>query len=314
MTSKKLACCQIILDLFIYISVTSLLFFILAFVPPVERSLLCEDVPSVSNPRLPDTVTPGYLIGLGLAIPLICMLLVETYNSIFHGRYKFDRLRSAKLCVPNVSKIWSLFLYGASLTIVITECLKVSVGRFRPHFITTCQPEELNCTSGQILDNITCTYNESDYKSLIMLRDARKSFPSGHASFGMYCAIFVILYIESRVQIRCSVFLKSLLQCIVLMAGLYCGVSRVSDNRHFPTDVLAGGVLGTLMAVWTVFCLSKHSRSQSILLPAEGGSPTTAAYKEPLPCHHDPEHMAEINKSMQRQFSRQQTQVDDNLL
>ena len=29
----------------------------------------------------------------------------------------------------------------------------------------------------------------------------------------------------------------------------YCGLTRVSDYKHHPTDVLAGGVLGSIVAV-----------------------------------------------------------------
>ena len=30
----------------------------------------------------------------------------------------------------------------------------------------------------------------------------------------------------------------------------YCALTRVSDYKHHPTDVLAGGLLGTVMAVF----------------------------------------------------------------
>ena len=35
----------------------------------------------------------------------------------------------------------------------------------------------------------------------------------------------------------------------MLIYAWYCALTRVSDYKHHPTDVLAGGVLGLTMAV-----------------------------------------------------------------
>ena len=37
---------------------------------------------------------------------------------------------------------------------------------------------------------------------------------------------------------------------ILLSYAWYCGLTRVSDYKHHPTDVLAGGLLGTAMALF----------------------------------------------------------------
>ena len=46
--------------------------------------------------------------------------------------------------------------------------------------------------------------------------------------------------------------LKILLMCISLLLSLLIGLSRISDNRHHPSDVLSGFVLGGLVAVGIV--------------------------------------------------------------
>jgi membrane-associated phospholipid phosphatase len=38
-----------------------------------------------------------------------------------------------------------------------------------------------------------------------------------------------------------------------LLSYSYClGITRITDNRHHPTDVLAGGVLGSVIAIVAV--------------------------------------------------------------
>ena len=34
--------------------------------------------------------------------------------------------------------------------------------------------------------------------------------------------------------------------------ALFCGLSRIKDNRHHPTDVLTGFAIGILVAIWIV--------------------------------------------------------------
>ena len=39
----------------------------------------------------------------------------------------------------------------------------------------------------------------------------------------------------------------------MLLYGWYCALTRVSDYKHHPTDVLSGAVLGTAMAALTFY-------------------------------------------------------------
>ena len=41
------------------------------------------------------------------------------------------------------------------------------------------------------------------------------------------------------------------IQLVMLGLALYCGYSRVLDQRHHPTDVMAGSVLGALVG-WAI--------------------------------------------------------------
>lgn len=60
---------------------------------------------------------------------------------------------------------------------------------------------------------------------------------------------FTVLYMEARIHFPHSKFLKFFLQLVVAQLGILCSLSRVSDYKHHWNDVLAGLLLGILIAV-----------------------------------------------------------------
>ena len=54
-----------------------------------------------------------------------------------------------------------------------------------------------------------------------------------------------------------SKLLKPLLQVVAVSLSLFVGWSRIADNKHFLTDVLAGFVLGAIFA-WFVVSLALY--------------------------------------------------------
>ncbi|NWI61716.1 PLPP3 phosphatase, partial [Chaetorhynchus papuensis] len=50
--------------------------------------------------------------------------------------------------------------------------------------------------------------------------------------------------------------LRPLLQFTLIMMAFYTGLSRVSDHKHHPSDVLAGFAQGALVAYCVVFYVS----------------------------------------------------------
>merc|ERR1712013_211467 len=79
--------------------------------------------------------------------------------------------------------------------------------------------------------------------------------PSGHASLsfcGLACLVFFFL---GRVKCKSSgrgkiLFIASFAP---LLLSSWCATSRVVDNYHHPSDVIAGAILGTVSA-----CISYH--------------------------------------------------------
>ena len=60
---------------------------------------------------------------------------------------------------------------------------------------------------------------------------------------------FVVLYVESRIRISKSRLLKPTIQLVAVAFALGLAYSRVSDYQHHWPDVVAGLVLGVIMAV-----------------------------------------------------------------
>lgn len=65
-------------------------------------------------------------------------------------------------------------------------------------------------------------------------------------------------YLQSRFTWRGARLLRPLLQFTLLMMAFYTGLSRVSDHKHHPTDVLAGFVQGALVAYCIVSAHKTH--------------------------------------------------------
>jgi phosphatidate phosphatase len=72
----------------------------------------------------------------------------------------------------------------------------------------------------------------------------------------MYTMLYLAFYLQSRFTWRGARLLRPLLQFTLLMMAFYTGLSRVSDHKHHPTDVLAGFVQGALVAYCIVFYVS----------------------------------------------------------
>lgn len=80
---------------------------------------------------------------------------------------------------------------------------------------------------------------------------------------------FTVLYAESRIHFPHSKFLKFFLQLVVAQLGILCSLSRVSDYKHHWSDVLAGLLLGIVIAVLifdrVVQMLQKDTKSRQLV-------------------------------------------------
>ncbi|XP_072297224.1 phospholipid phosphatase 3-like isoform X2 [Eucyclogobius newberryi] len=234
--------------------------------PPYQRGFFCGDG-SISLPYKSSTVSTKVLAAVGVSVPVVSIIIGESYRIYFlhEGSKSF-------VANPYVSALYKqvgVFIFGCAISQSFTDIAKVSVGRMRPHFLDVCKPDfsTINCSLGYITD-YQCQGPESK------VQEARKSFFSGHASFSMYTMLYLVFYLQSRFTWHGARLLRPLTQFTLIMMSFYTGMSRVSDHKHHPTDVLAGFIQGSLVAYCIVFYVSdlfkpKGRRSTVTPLPVK---------------------------------------------
>ncbi|XP_029285309.1 phospholipid phosphatase 3 isoform X2 [Cottoperca gobio] len=217
-------------------------------VRPYQRGFYCSDS-SLKYSYKKSTVSSSVLTSVGLTLPAVSIVIGECFR--IHQLHEGTKSFVGNPYVAALYKQMGVFLFGCAVSQSFTDIAKVSVGRMRPHFLDVCKPDfsTIDCSLGYIT-NYTCTGEESD------VQEARKSFFSGHASFSMFTMLYLAFYLQSRFSWRGARLLRPLLQFTLLMMAFYTGLSRVSDHKHHPTDVLAGFVQGALVAYCIVFYVS----------------------------------------------------------
>ena len=73
-----------------------------------------------------------------------------------------------------------------------------------------------------------------------------------YSNIAAYTMTVLVLYIEARMHFQDSRFLKMFLQLLAALLAILCSLSRVSDYKHHWSDVLAGMILGIIVAVIVV--------------------------------------------------------------
>lgn len=228
----------------------------------VDRGFFCNDE-SIRYPYTRHPAVPMWLLVVGsFFIPTISMLLGNLYERYYKKRPDCARKR-VTLCrksltiPPWLSRMlyhlrW--FLIGCLLTVVLTDVCKVTIGRLRPHFISICKPNftQFNCTDSLgypvYVTDFRCTGDDEKE-----IHDSHLSFPSGHSSFSTYSFVFLLLYLASVRTFYHRSALKLFLMVASFVLAVLTSVSRISDHRHHPTDVLAGMLIGAGVAVVIVY-------------------------------------------------------------
>ncbi|XP_048395242.1 phospholipid phosphatase 3 isoform X2 [Stegostoma tigrinum] len=219
-----------------------------AGISPYQRGFYCDD-DSIKYSYKKSVVPNLLLLAVGTLLPIACIISGECYRI----HYMKERSRSF-IRNPYVAALYKqvgCFIFGCAISQSFTDIAKVSVGRLRPHFLDICNPNftAINCSLGYIVE-FECRGNESK------VQEARKSFFSGHASFSLYTMLYLAFYLQARFTWRGGRLLRPLLQFTLVMMAFYTGLSRVSDHKHHPTDVLAGFVQGALVAYFIAFYVS----------------------------------------------------------
>lgn len=137
-----------------------------------------------------------------------------------------------------------------ALTVTITTIVKVTVGRPRPDLIDRCQPVpgSVNASPYGLVTDAICSVSPDSS----IVRDGFRSFPSGHASTSWAGFTYLSLYLAAKLHLfdRRGHAVTAWLCLTPLTAAALIAISRTMDYRHHATDVIAGAILGFVIAYW----------------------------------------------------------------
>ncbi|OQV14534.1 putative Phospholipid phosphatase 1 [Hypsibius exemplaris] len=247
-------------------------FLVVRYLGAYRRGFFCSDT-DIMYPYKDDTVPFSILAMTGCLVPLLVVFSGEFFRFTLSRSHYNDYETHYELCglkipafLSSAVRINALFAYGALICVSVTDITKYSVGRLRPHFLPVCANDldwaKIVCGNSTgntyITDPFCPAAKSTDPAVLARFEDSRLSFLSGHSSFSFYCAFFVIYYLETRLKWMNMRFFKAFFQSVVFMGAALCGASRVRDNKHHPTDVLAGSFLGFVVATVVVFVVGDY--------------------------------------------------------
>ncbi|XP_068607871.1 phospholipid phosphatase 2-like [Brachionichthys hirsutus] len=225
---------------------------------PYQRGIYCDDQ-SIRYPYRRDTISHGTMAAVTITCSIVIITTGEAYlvhTKRLHSNSQFNQYLSA------LYKVVGTFLFGAAVSQSLTDLAKFTIGRPRPNFLAVCAPVSCN---GYMLQ-INCTGSPHN------VTESRLSFYSGHSSFGMYCMLFLSLYIQARMQGKWTRLVRPTIQFFLVAFAVYVGFTRVSDYKHHFGDVLMGMLQGALIAVLTVRYVSDFFKQR----PAVCTQPDTA--------------------------------------
>lgn len=257
-----------------------------------RNGFFCND-PSIRYPLKPDTISTELLILINVIVSMSVIVVVEqivTHETrslqIFSTR---DQHWLPRLCKANhlwpirAIKVMLILTWYIMANTILTDVIKVTVGRLRPHFLAVCNP------------NVTCSSDDPTYYTNYECQqvttkdenDARLSFPSGHASMSATVMGFLMVYIQIRCNISGKIaLLKPILHLATVILAVWIAMTRVTDYQHHMNDVLAGFLIGTIIGILGGLHVTKGT-DMLFLSKGDLGESHVLLDKSNEPCSYD---------------------------
>ena len=143
-------------------------------------------------------------------------------------------------------------LYSLLTAAVFQVFIKWLIGGLRPHFLEVCQPAvpTFGTQTGRGFGNIMydrkiCTGNKR------AINDALESMPSGHTTAAFAGFVFLYLYLNAKLKVWSNfrpAYWKLVAIYAPILGAVLIGGSLTIDAFHNWYDILAGAIIGTMMA------------------------------------------------------------------
>lgn len=172
-------------------------------------------------------------------------------NCFFSGAKPNWKCMPPFWCLSNL--LIGVFAFGLFATDIFVNAGQVVTGHLTPYFLTVCQPNytSADCRAHHqfVSNGNICTGD------LEVVEQARRSFPSKHAALSIYSALYATMYITSTMKTKSSRLAKPVLCLGTLCTAFLTGLNRVSEYRNHCSDVIAGFILGTAVALFLGMCV-----------------------------------------------------------
>lgn len=249
---------------------------------PYKRGFFCDDE-NIKHPNLEEEISVGICFVIWTCIVLLVVPAVELLHvTVFKQETEQQkRVWGCPWVVFELYRILGYFSLGAMCSLLTTEMAKYKVGRLRPYFLTVCDLELTPevCKDEYGYDKFVTDYECRGHADEV--REASKSFLSGHSSFSFYCATFLIVYLHARlsnlghdyqivelgkvrVVFKGLKILRPFMQFGIFSLAFYICLTRISDYKHHPGDVVAGASVGVFFAmILLIFLVDPFNRPRA---------------------------------------------------
>ncbi|XP_062903720.1 phospholipid phosphatase-related protein type 1 isoform X1 [Mobula hypostoma] len=253
------------------------------------QGFFCQDADLMKpypGPEEDSFIPPIVLYCVLAAVPTIVIFIGEI-SMYFIKSTRENLLRQEKTIVTGeccylsplfrrIIRFIGVFAFGLFATDIFVNAGQVVTGSLTPYFITVCKPNytgtDCRSRSRFLTNEHICTGNPE------VIAYARRSFPSKDASLSIYCALYATMYITSTIKTKSSRLAKPVLCLGALCAAFLTGLNRVSEYRNHCSDVIAGFVLGSTVALFLGICVVHNFK----------GTQTTSVKQKPKDPHGVP--------------------------
>ncbi|XP_031574603.1 phospholipid phosphatase 1-like isoform X1 [Actinia tenebrosa] len=223
-------------------------------IQPFKRGFFCNDQ-SIMKPYKSQSLTFAGLFSAGVVTSLAVIIIHEVGNHftkpkhtrepIFKEKKQFGVAKIPTFIIRMLHRM-ALFITGFLAMLLFCDAVQLLTGRLRPHFLAVCKPNAtlFNCSTGYITADV-CTGDP------LKIKYARLSFPSIHTASTAYSLVFIAICLQAIVYLRTLKIFRLLLQAVMFLLAIAVGLSRIKDNYHHWSDVVAGALIGTFTA-WLV--------------------------------------------------------------
>jgi len=195
---------------------------------------------SLNNELVTDeTIDSSLLLHSCVTLPLAILILFSFYGSSL----------APKVHVIHASFCMGIVAIGSSE--FLAQIFKFYVGRLRPNFYALCNFDK---------EKMQCQANGD------RIMEGRMSFPSGHSSLS-FCGMGILVWFFLGNVCRLGNTRKKIYSSLSMCPWIYSCIvatSRLVDNWHHPSDIIAGSILGIFCStfsyhLWYPSIFSNHA-------------------------------------------------------